>query len=59
MPEDCDNKTKLLLIAKEINRDIKNTQRRTSDKAHARNQKKFNDMKWGVDVVSREDIINN
>lgn len=58
---DCfdDDKAKLLLIAKQINRDIKNTERRTSEKAHSRNQKKFNNMKWGIGIISRDDIIKN
>ena len=54
-----DDKAKLLLIAKQINRDIKNTERRTSEKAHSRNQKKFNNMKWGIGIISRDDIIKN
>ncbi len=57
--EDDDAKAQLLLIAKQINRDIKNTERRTSPKAHERNQKKFDKIKWGHNIVSRDDIIKN
>lgn len=52
-------KAKLLLIAKQINRDIKKTECRTSEKSHDRNKKKYENMNWGEDIVSRDDIIKN
>lgn len=57
--ESDEAKTKLLLIAKQINRDIKNTECRTSDKSHCRNKKKYENINWDDDIVSRDDIIQN
>ena len=42
------NRDSMILIAKNINRDIKNIQRRTSPLYHKKNQEKYNKL-WGDD----------
>ncbi len=41
-----DTKEKMILIAKQLNTDIKNTERKTSPKYHKKNQEKYDEM-WG------------
>lgn len=40
------NKEKMILIAKKINTDIKNTERKTSSAYHNKNQEKYDEL-WG------------
>ncbi len=42
------NRDSMILIAKQINQDIKNINRRTSRKYHEKNQEKYNEL-WGND----------
>ena len=41
-----DTKEKMILIAKKLNNDIKNTERKTSAKNHEKNQEKYEKL-WG------------
>lgn len=41
-----DTKEKMLLIAKQLNTDIKNTERKTSTRYHKKNQEKYDEL-WG------------
>lgn len=41
-----DAKEKMILIAKQLNTDIKNTERKTSPRYHNKNQEKYNEI-WG------------
>lgn len=41
-----DKKEKMLLIAKQLNTDIRNTERKTSPRYHEKNQEKYNEL-WG------------
>ena len=41
-----DAKEKMILIAKQLNTDIKNTERKISPRYHEKNQKKYDEM-WG------------
>lgn len=41
-----ETKEKMILIAKQINNDIKNTERRISPKYHFKNQEKYDEI-WG------------
>lgn len=41
-----DAKEKMILIAKQLNTDIKNTERKTSPCYHKKNQKKYEEL-WG------------
>ena len=42
------NRDSMILIAKQINQDIKNINRRTSRKYHEKKQEKYNEL-WGND----------
>ena len=42
------NRDSMILLAKQINQDIKNINRRTSRKYHEKNQEKYNEL-WGND----------
>lgn len=41
-----DKKEKMLLIAKQLNSDIRNTERKTSPRYHEKNQEKYDEL-WG------------
>lgn len=41
-----ERKEKMILIAKQLNTDIKNTERKISSKYHDKNQEKYDEM-WG------------
>lgn len=41
-----DKKEKMLLIAKQLNTEIRNTERKTSPRYHEKNQEKYNEL-WG------------
>lgn len=41
-----DKKEKMILIAKQLNTDIKNTERKISPRYHDKNQEKYDEM-WG------------
>ncbi len=41
-----DKKEKMLLIAKQLNTDIRNTERKTSPRYHEKNQEKYDEL-WG------------
>lgn len=41
-----DTKQKMILIAKQLNNDIKNVERKTSARYHNKNQEKYDEM-WG------------
>lgn len=41
-----DAKEKMILIAKQLNTDIKNTERKTSPRYHKKNQEKYDEL-WG------------
>lgn len=41
-----DKKEKMLLIAKQLNTDIRNTERKTSPRYHEKNQGKYDEL-WG------------
>lgn len=43
-----ETKEKMILIAKQINNDIRNTERRISPKYHHKNQEKYEEL-WGED----------
>ena len=42
------DKERMILIAKKIDMDIKNTERRTSPLYHGRNQEKYDNMDWNT-----------
>lgn len=54
-----DPNEKYRLIAKQINRDIQNTERKISDRYHDKNQQIYSKMDWGSDIISRSDISRN
>lgn len=47
MKQDNDRE-RMILIAKKIDMDIKNTERRTSPRYHERNQEKYDNMDWNT-----------
>ena len=47
MKHESDNE-RMILIAKKIDMDIKNTERRTSPLYHERNQEKYDNMEWNT-----------
>ena len=47
MKHENDNE-RMILIAKKIDMDIKNTERRTSPLYHERNQEKYDNMDWNT-----------
>ena len=46
-----DKKEKMLLIAKQLNSDIRNTERKTSPRYHEKNQEKYDEL-WGDESAS-------
>jgi len=52
-------KQRFRLIAKALDRDIKNIERRTSKHYHNQNQKKYNEINWDTEITCRENIFNN
>lgn len=46
------NKNDMLLIARQINNDIKNTERKISRKYHKKNQEKYDNL-WGNDSICK------
>lgn len=44
-----DAKERMILIAKQLNTDIKNTERKTSPRYHEKNQEKYDEL-WGEDA---------
>jgi len=47
------------LIAKALDRDIKNVERRTSKYYYDKNKKKYDEINWNEETICRKDIFNN